>query len=218
MRGFKPVNHSVERKEAPTFSDQLRYIFRQPLKKIGAFLHKLGIKANYVTFTGVIGTAIGSGFVAMGRLTEGGLIILVSSVVDALDGAVARAGGESEVFGAFVDSVSDRYSELMIFGGLLWYFVEQENYAGAVITFLAAGGSLMVSYVRARAQSVGFEAKVGILTRLERIIVICPTIVLRIPMVGAAIVALLANITAFQRIVYVRRQAHQQAENKKTND
>jgi CDP-diacylglycerol--glycerol-3-phosphate 3-phosphatidyltransferase len=212
------VDHSVERKEVPTLSDQLRFIFRHPLKTIGAFLHKLGVKANYVTFIGVIGTAIGSVLVAVGRLTEGGLIILVSSGVDALDGAVARARGESEVFGAFVDSVSDRYSELMIFGGLLWYFVEQENYAGAVITFLAAGGSLMVSYVRARAQSLGFEAKVGILTRLERIIVIGPTIVFRIPMVGVAIVAILANITAFQRIVYVRRQAHQQAKNKITND
>ena len=212
------MDHSVERKEVTTFSDQLRYIFRNPLKTIGAFLHKLGVKANYVTFTGVIGTAIGSVLVAVGRLTEGGLIIFVSSVVDALDGAVARAGGESEDFGAFVDSVSDRYSELMIFGGLLWYFVEQENYAGAVITFLAAGGSLMVSYVRARAQSVGFEAKVGILTRLERFIVIGPAIVFRIPMVGVAVVAILANITAFQRIVYVRRQAHQQAENKISND
>jgi len=212
------VDHSVERKEVTTFSDQLRYIFRNPLKTIGAFLHKLGVKANYVTFTGVIGTAIGSVLVAVGRLTEGGLIIFVSSVVDALDGAVARAGGESEDFGAFVDSVSDRYSELMIFGGLLWYFVEHENYAGAVSSFLAAGGSIMVSYVRARAQSLGFKAKVGILTRLERIIVICPTIVFGIPMVGAAIVAILANITAFQRIAYVRRQAHQQAKNKKTND
>lgn len=132
---------------------------------------------------------------------------MVSAAVDALDGAVARARGEPEALGAFVDSVSDRYGELMIYGSLVWHFVGLENYIAAVVTFLAAGGSLMVSYVRARAQSLGYETKVGILTRVERMLVIGPSILFHIPFVGVAVVAVLANVTAFQRIAHVRRQA-----------
>lgn len=208
------MEHSLEREDKPTFSEQLRYIFRHPLQMIGAFLHKLGVKPNVITFIGLAGTAAGSVFVATGELVIGGVIIMVMSAVDVLDGAVARAGGEPEDFGAFVDSVSDRYSELIVFGSLLWYFVERGDYVGAVITFLAAAGSVLVSYVRARAQSLGFEAKVGILTRLERIMVIGPALIFKIPLIGVCLVAVLGNITAIQRVLHVRRQARHRKANK----
>jgi CDP-diacylglycerol--glycerol-3-phosphate 3-phosphatidyltransferase len=166
----------------------------------------------------VIDTLIGANFVAYGKLTLGGIIIMVMSAVDVLDGAVARAGGEPEEFGAFVDSVSDRYSDLFILGSLLWYFVEIKFYLAGVVTFLAAAGSVLVSYVRARAQSLGFEAKVGILTRAERIIVLVPTLIFRKPFIGVLIIAVLGNITALQRIAHVRKQAQQRKINRNNYD
>lgn len=201
------MEQSVKQEERLTFTDQLRAIFRDPLQKIGLFLHKLGVKPNYITFTGLAVTAIGALLIAVGRLSWGGAVIMAAAAVDALDGAVARAKGEPEAFGAFVDSVSDRYGELMIYGSLLWYFVSLDNFSAAVVTFVAAAGSVLVSYIRARAQSLGYEAKVGILTRVERILVIGPATLFHIPFIGVALVAALANITAFQRIAYVRRQA-----------
>jgi CDP-diacylglycerol--glycerol-3-phosphate 3-phosphatidyltransferase len=191
----------------PTLTERLRKIFQVPIEKVGMFLYRLGVKPNILTFSGVIGTAIGAYFVATGKLTLGGIIIMLMGPIDFLDGAVARARGEPETFGAFVDSVSDRYIELMIYASLLWYYVIEGEMIGAVLTFLAASGSVMVSYVRARAQSLGYEAKVGILTRVERFVVIGPSIVFRIPLVGVSIVALLANFTAFQRIIFVKKQA-----------
>jgi CDP-diacylglycerol--glycerol-3-phosphate 3-phosphatidyltransferase len=212
------VEHSVEQKEKLTFSEHLRIIFRQPLEIIGNFFYKLGVKPNVITFTGVIGTLIGAIFVAYGKLTLGGVIIMVMSAVDVLDGAVARAGGEPEEFGAFVDSVSDRYSDLMIFGSLLWYFVETESYLDGVVTFLAAAGSVLVSYVRARAQSLGFEAKVGIMTRAERIIVVVAALIFNKPFIGVLLIAVFGNITAIQRIMHVRKQAYLRKSNRNEND
>jgi CDP-diacylglycerol--glycerol-3-phosphate 3-phosphatidyltransferase len=204
------VTNNIEtQQEEPTLTDRLRKIFEIPIEKTGEFLYKMGVKPNLMTFSGVIGTAVGAYFVAKGQLTLGGIIIMAMGPIDFLDGAVARARGEPEAFGAFVDSVSDRYIELMIFGGLLWYYAINTEMVGAVLTFLAACGSVLVSYVRARAQSLGDEAKVGILTRVERFVVIGPTIIFGVPHIGVAIVALLANFTAIQRIFYVRKQAKQ---------
>jgi CDP-diacylglycerol--glycerol-3-phosphate 3-phosphatidyltransferase len=152
--------------------------------------------------------------VAYGKLTLGGIIIMVMSAVDVLDGAVARAGGEPEDFGAFVDSVSDRYSDLIILGSLLWYFVEIKFHLAGVVTFLAAAGSVLVSYVRARAQSLGFEAKVGIMTRAERIMVLVPALIFNKPFIGVLIIAVFGNITALQRIAHVRKQARQRKLNR----
>ncbi|MEN8241279.1 MAG: CDP-alcohol phosphatidyltransferase family protein [Chloroflexota bacterium] len=193
--------------EQPTLTDRLRKIFEIPIEATGMFLYKLGVKPNILTFSGVLGTLIGSYFVAKGELTLGGIIIMAMGPIDFLDGAVARAMGEPEAFGAFVDSVSDRYIELIIFGSLIWYYAIDGEMAGAFLAFLAASGSVLVSYVRARAQSLGYEAKVGVLTRVERFVVIGPTIIFQIPIVGVAIVAVLANFTAFQRIFFVKRQA-----------
>jgi CDP-diacylglycerol--glycerol-3-phosphate 3-phosphatidyltransferase len=141
-------------------------------------------------------------------MTYGGLIILAMGPIDALDGTMARLRGEPSEFGAFVDSVTDRYSELVIFGGLLFYYVQQGNWVAALVTYLAASGSVLVSYVRARASSLGYDTKVGILTRMERYLVLAPTLVFNIPMLGLWIIAILANITALQRIWDIRRKTH----------
>ncbi len=121
---------------------------------------------------------------------------------------MARLRGESSEFGAFVDSVTDRYSELVIFGGLLVYFLRQQEWLGAGLVYLAAAGSVLVSYIRARAQSVGFDTKIGIFSRVERYLVLIPGLVFNQPLIAVAIIALFANITALQRILHVRSQAY----------
>lgn len=145
---------------------------------------------------------------ALGNMTIGGLIILAMGPVDALDGTMARLRGEPSEFGAFVDSVTDRYSELVIFAGLLIFYAQQGDWTAALVTYVAAGGSVLVSYVRARAASLGYDTKVGILTRMERYLVLAPTLVLNIPLVGLWIIAILANVTAIQRIWDIRQQTH----------
>jgi CDP-diacylglycerol--glycerol-3-phosphate 3-phosphatidyltransferase len=138
----------------------------------------------------------------------GGILVLLMTPIDALDGTMARLRGESSDFGAFVDSVTDRYSELIIYGGLLYYFLTLGDPLGGLLVFGAAAGSVLVSYVKARAEGLGYEAKVGLLTRVERYIVLAPSLVFNQLFIGLAIIAVFANITALQRIWYVRRQAH----------
>src|SRR5690242_50174 len=140
----------------------------------GAFLNRTGLTPNAITLLGLAGTTVGAYFISQGKMTTGGIILFVSVLVDAFDGTMARLRGESSDFGAFVDSVSDRYAEFITFGGLLYYFVSQADYPGVMVTFAATAGSVLVSYVKARAEGLGFEAKVGILTRAERYIVLIP--------------------------------------------
>ena len=200
------VEQATEEKKKLTFTDQMRVRFRGILDPIGAFLNRIGLMPNTMTILGLVGNTIGAVFLSQGKMTYGGLIILAMGPVDALDGTMARLRGEPSEFGAFVDSVTDRYSELVIFGGLLIYYVQQGNWTAALATYLAASGSVLVSYIRARASSLGYDTKVGILTRMERYLVLAPTLVLNLPLVGLWIIAILANITALQRIWDVRVQ------------
>lgn len=191
-----------------TLTEMLRKKFKGVVDPIGTFLNRLGIAPNTLTFAGLVGNLIGAMFLAQGKFLIGGLIILAMGPLDALDGTMARLRGEASDFGAFVDSVTDRYIELLIYGGLLTHYLQQADTLMSGLVFIAAAGSIMVSYVKARAETLGFEAKWGILTRAERFFVLVPSLILNHPTVGIAIVAVLANITALQRIYFVRRQAY----------
>lgn len=199
----------------PTFTDRLRKIFKGILDPIGIFLNKTGLTPNAITLLGLAGTVVGAYFLAMGKMTAGAFILLASVLVDAFDGTMARLRGEPSDFGAFVDSVSDRYAEFITFGGLLYYFVSKGDYPGEIATFAATAGSVLVSYVKARAEGLGFTAKVGILTRVERYIVLIPLLVFNQPFIAVCIIAVLGNITAFQRILHVRVQGHERMRNQR---
>ncbi|MCE7918561.1 MAG: CDP-alcohol phosphatidyltransferase family protein [Chloroflexi bacterium] len=198
-----------------TFTDRARIIFKNILDPIGGFLNRLGLTPNSITLLGLAGTTIGAYVIAQGKMTTGAFILLASVLVDAFDGTMARLRGEPSDFGAFVDSVSDRYAELVTFGGLIYFFLTQNDTPGAMVSFLAAAGSVLVSYVKARAEGLGFTAKVGILTRLERYIVLIPLLVFNQPFIAAAVIAVLANITAYQRILHVRAQGRERIEQSK---
>jgi CDP-diacylglycerol--glycerol-3-phosphate 3-phosphatidyltransferase len=196
-------------KPTPTFTDRLRLIFKGVIDPIGAFLNRTGLTPNTITLLGLGGTTIGAYIISQGKMTIGGIVLLLFVLVDVLDGTMARLRGEPSDFGAFVDSVSDRYAEFITFGGLAYYFLSQDNHLGVMVTFLATAGSVLVSYVKARAEGLGFTAKVGILTRVERYFVLIPLLIFNQPFLAVSIIAVLGNFTAFQRIAYVRVQGHE---------
>jgi len=202
------VTQAADQKEQnKTLTDQMRLLFKGVIDPIAAFFNRLGILPNTMTLMGLIGHTIGAFFLFQGKMMVGGLVILAMAPIDALDGAMARLRGESSSFGAFVDSVTDRYSELIIFLALIIFYAQQDKWLNTVVVYTAAAGSVLVSYVRSRAESLGYEAKVGILTRMERYFVLVPTLILNVPMIGLWIIAVMANVTAIQRILYIRRQA-----------
>ncbi len=196
-----------------TFSDAMRLRFKGVLDPLAGFLLRLGLMPNTITLLGLAGNAISIIFLARGNFLAGGLLVLVMGPIDALDGSMARLRGEASDFGAFVDSVTDRYSELLIYAGLVYFFLFSNQPAMVVLSFVAAAGSVLVSYVKARAESLGFEARGGMLTRLERYLILAPALVLtglgltQAVFVGVGLIAVLANVTALQRIRAVRHQA-----------
>ena len=201
------------KKRRITLTDQLRIRFKGIMDFIGGFLNRLGIHPNTLTLAGLAGNFIAAIFLSRGEFLVGGLIALAMGPVDGLDGTMARLRGETSNFGAFVDSVSDRYSELLIYGGLLTHYLGRNDALYVGLIFAAAAGSVLVSYNRARAEGLGFQAKIGILTRLERFVILIPSLILGFPRVGIAIVAVMANVTALQRILSVRQQAHDREKN-----
>ncbi len=197
----------MESKNPFNLTDYLRRQFKGLLDPIAAFLNHLGLMPNTVTILGLVGNTIGAVLLALGYMTPGGILILLMGPVDALDGAMARLRGEATEFGAFVDSITDRYSELVIFGGLLFYYLQQGDTLYAMLAYLSAAGSVLVSYARARAQSLGHETKVGLLTRMERYLILSPALVFNLPKVALWVLAIFANLTALQRIWDVRQKA-----------
>ncbi len=193
-------------------SDFIRVRFRAVFDGIGAVLKDLGVTPIALSLTGLAGHFVAAVFVARGEFLIGGLLLLILAPVDALDGTLARLRGETSSFGGFFDSVIDRYSEMLVFGGLLIYFLNRYDKPMVVMTFVAAAGSVLVSYTRARGEALGYKVKSGMLTRLERYLILVPSLMFGLPKWGVALVAVLANFTAVQRFLFVRRQAWEKRE------
>lgn len=197
----------TKQKEGWSFESFMRKTFKGLLDAIAGFLLKIGLTPNVVTLFGVAFSAGVAVLLALGHITWGGILMVLAAPMDALDGSMARLSGKVSNFGAFLDSVTDRYSEMIIMAGLLVYFIGQSNTTAIYLIFAAAIGSILVSYTKARAESLGYNAKVGILTRVERVIVLDVCLIFNIPIVALWILAILANFTALQRIFFVWKQA-----------
>jgi len=191
-----------------TFSDKMRVWFRWYLDPIAGFLNRLGIRPNTVTIIGLLGTIGCAVLIAFGYMRWAGILLLIMGPVDAMDGVLARLRNEASAWGAFVDAVTDRYAELFLFLGFLVYYLLHVNAAGIIFSYLAAAGSVLVSYIKARADASKLDANVGLLTRVERYIVLIPGLIFNLPLPVLIIIAILANFTALQRILRVRRDAY----------
>jgi len=191
-----------------SFSDKMRKWFRWLLNPIAGFLNRLGLHPNTVTLIGLAGTIGASVLIALNHMTWAGLLLLIMGPVDALDGAMARLRGEATDYGAFVDSVTDRYSELFIFLGFLIHYLRMDNPLGAAFAYMAAAGSVLVSYIKARAEVSKLDANTGLLTRVERYLVLIPGLIFNLPLPTVILIAVLANFTALQRVMRVRQDAY----------
>lgn len=169
------------------------------------FFVGLEVNPNFFTTIGFILTIGAAILFATGYLRIAGAIVLLAGTFDIIDGKVARATNRVTKFGALYDSTLDRYAEVIMFFGLAFYFVKEEWFITSVAVSIALGGSIMVSYVRARAEALGFQAKVGIMQRPERIVYIGFGAIIHIYTLIFAIllIAVLANVTAIQRIYHV---------------
>lgn len=171
-------------------------------------LTRLGVSPNSLTIAGVVITTAGavSFFLKSPRL--GGFLILLGGLCDAIDGSLARNAGKATRFGALLDSSVDRYSEFVMLFGIGGYFLMVDDYVSAAVTFLALCGSFMVSYTRARAESLGLAAKVGVMQRPERIVFLGAGALLHPIALKIAIwmVAIFANFTALQRLRFAFKQ------------
>jgi len=205
------MNHP-KRQEQKTFTDFLRQVFKGVFETVGTFLNRLGVRPNMVTAAGIIGNVSAGVLIALDQLLWGGILALATAPLDALDGTIARLRNEHSRYGAFVDSVSDRYSELALYGGLLVHFIRTGTWQDALLVFFAAMGSVLVSYMRARAEALNFSAKIGLFTRVERYFVLLPGIIFGYPRVSLWILAVLSNFTALQRFWHVRKQAQEDGE------
>jgi len=208
------LTQPVEQKKK-SFSDNMRVWFRWYYHPIAEFLNRIGIRPNTVTLIGLAGTVGVAVLIAFGYMTWAGILLLVMGPVDAMDGALARIRNEASAWGAFVDAVTDRYSELFLFLGFLIHFMVHPNTAGVLLAYLAAAGSVLVSYVKARADASKLDANVGLLTRVERYLVLIPGLIFSslyppLVLIALSIIATFANITALQRIFRVRRDALRQ--------
>jgi CDP-diacylglycerol--glycerol-3-phosphate 3-phosphatidyltransferase len=175
---------------------------------------RLGITPNGVTVIGFVVVAFAAGMVAFGQLLAGAGVLVAGSLLDAVDGALARATGGTTAFGGFLDSTLDRAAEAILYAAVVVYFLRSEaDPIGPVVLALAAlCGSFMVSYTRAKAEAFGISAAVGLAPRTERLVLVVAGIALaglgiRFGLIGAiGIVAALAAATTIQRIWHVQRE------------
>jgi CDP-diacylglycerol--glycerol-3-phosphate 3-phosphatidyltransferase len=176
--------------------------FVRMLSPLAALLSKWGLSPNSFTVAGLIITSFAAAAFLMGYVRLAGILILLGGVCDTMDGLMARSTGKASRFGALLDSSFDRYSEFIMFFGIAGYFTSLEDYGAAASVLLAMCGAFMVSYTRARAESLGFEVKLGIMQRPERIVLVGLGALIHVTALGFAIwlVAFLANLTALQRI------------------
>lgn len=186
-------------------SDRLRRLFAPLLARVAGVLDALGLSPNALTIIGLVLNLVVAAILATGNLRVGGVLVLVASLFDGLDGALARHTGKVTKFGAFFDSTLDRYAEAALFTGLVWHFTTIGARQEAVLAVVALFGSLAVSYTRARAEGLGLSCSVGILTRAERIVVLSVGLAAGLPLITLWVLAVLTHITAIQRMVHVYR-------------
>jgi phosphatidylglycerophosphate synthase len=181
------------------FGSYFGHILDKPLSSLAG---KIQMSPNTITITGLVVTIMAA-IILANNLFWGGILILLAGLFDMLDGIVARTHDKATKFGAFFDSVLDRYSDSFLFLGLAWYFMQGDAVAGAVLSLGTMVGALLVSYTRARAEGLGTDCKVGVMERPERVVLMAFGALTGwiVPVIW--IMFILTHITVVQRIHHV---------------
>jgi CDP-diacylglycerol--glycerol-3-phosphate 3-phosphatidyltransferase len=182
---------------------------RRVLTPVAQLAADIGIPPSAITLAGLVLSVLAGWAIATGHFPRGGVLLAVAGICDMIDGASARAGNRVSSRGAFLDSTVDRYSEIVVLLGALLYFLVRSPGSPEILTaavvFLAAAGSLMVSYTRARAEAVGTSCEVGWVERPERVVILIVGALLGRNVFRIALwaLAILSHITALQRLRHV---------------
>jgi CDP-diacylglycerol---glycerol-3-phosphate 3-phosphatidyltransferase len=173
---------------------------------VGAWFAKVGITPNMATVIGLLLNCVVATIIALGHPVWGGILLLVASAFDMVDGAIARSTGKVSRFGGFLDSTLDRYSEIVVYVGLLiWMNTTENDHLASLLIVIASSGALMISYARARAEAIGYSASVGLVARPERVVLLAICLIIREPLWALWILAVATHVTAFARIIHVWR-------------
>ena len=187
-------------------SERIGRWVRRYMLSVGGWFASLGMTANMATLLGVALNGIVAVIIAFGFPVAGGILLLLASAFDMVDGAIARATNSVSKFGGFFDSTLDRYSEIVVYVGLLvWLNQTGNDHLGAVLVLVAATGALMISYARARAEAIGYGASVGLVARPERVVLLALSLIINQPLWALWILAVATHITAVWRIFHVYR-------------
>jgi CDP-diacylglycerol--glycerol-3-phosphate 3-phosphatidyltransferase len=190
------------------FDGKFRGPVDRAVKPLGDGLRRTGLTPDHLTWLGLL-VAVGAAVaVGAGELRLGLLLVVLAALPDLLDGALAKATNSSSQRGAFFDSTIDRFADALLFGGLAWHFASTESAHMALLPFAVMALSSVISYMRAKAESLGLDAKGGLMERAERIIMLClglliPVLLIPILWIMLALIA----VTAVQRFVKVWKQA-----------
>ncbi len=190
------------------FDKRLRPSVEEHLRPVGANLKRSGITADHLTLLGIV-MAVGAAVaIANGALRLGFVLLLLTAVPDVLDGAVAKASGTATPRGAFFDSVADRLTDALLIGGIAWYLESRHPGHIAMLPLAVLAMSMLISYERAKAESLGFDARGGLMERAERLLALAIGLLFEGLLIFVLWVMLvLTAVTAVQRFVNVWSQA-----------
>ncbi len=185
--------------------------YKMPFQRLGdpvaRALLRARVRPNHLTVVG-LGVSILAAFaLAQGRLRTGALLLALAGLFDFFDGSLARLANRVSAFGAFLDSVVDRYSDLVVLLGVVLYYHRAADTQGVLLTMITMVGTIMISYTKARAQSIGLACEIGLMERPERLIVLIAGATFNVLTPAVIVLAVLTNVTALQRILYTRRAA-----------
>lgn len=192
---------------------KLRGIWDTYTRPLGRALARTGLTPNTVTVMGVLIQVAAAVMILRGKLLVAGLISIVSAIFDALDGAIAKGSGKTSRFGALLDSTTDRLSDSLFFLPLAWLYgvspdvPSRDDHLIAALALVGLVLGFLVSYVKARAEGLGFDAKVGIAERLERLAIMILGLLFDVVLAALILLSLLSAVTFVQRLVHVRKQA-----------
>ncbi|MBI2158202.1 MAG: transglycosylase SLT domain-containing protein [Candidatus Rokubacteria bacterium] len=185
--------------------------YREPVRvwtdPVGRALFRLRLRPNHLTILGLGVSFLAAAAFIAGHLRSAGVLLALAGLCDFFDGSLARASGQVTAFGAFLDSVIDRYSDLVVLLAIVVLFARMPHARGAVVAMAGLIGSMMVSYTKARAESIGVQCTVGMMERPERMICLIAGALLGLLEPALWILAILSNLTALQRIAFTRRAA-----------
>jgi CDP-diacylglycerol--glycerol-3-phosphate 3-phosphatidyltransferase len=193
-----------------TLTDYMRYRTAGLTSAVGRWLHARGVHPDLITFVGLLVVAVAAYLASQGEFFWAAIVIIAGAPLDAVDGAVARAMGRTDKFGALWDSVLDRYADGLLFMALAYYYSKAGNQTAMVLAVLALLGTELVSYARARAEGINVDCKVGLFTRMERMVVILAMLLTGYVIAGLWILAIGTNFTVAQRVWHVYRVIQRQ--------